>query len=107
MDSVGGPTVGQIDVPVTGVDVDTTLVTQPGVIRIMNLDTTNYITVGMKTGTDFLPMIEIGPGETYVLKLYRYLGEVFVGTGSSSGTSVLHAAANTSSCKVLFEVFSK
>jgi len=97
-----GPTPGAIEVPITGVDVDFSVLTTPGYCRIYNFDDTNFIIWGAHDGTDFYPLGEVRPGESYVLRLYRYLG----GLGTGTGTTVkLHLMADTATCYVAVEAF--
>lgn len=107
-----GPVPGAISVSVPGIDVDLSELTTPGLCRIQNLDSTNYVTYG-KYDTDsnrFHPLGEILPGETYVLRLSRYLNDEFIGTGTGTpagSNSRLHLKADTASCNVLIEAFEK
>jgi hypothetical protein len=109
--SFAGPAPGTILVPLAGVDVDLSLFTTPGLAYLYNLDTANFVEVGIKepaTGF-FYPFLEIGPLEGYPIKLSRNLGEEYTGTGTgtSAATNTLHAKANTAPCKVFFGVFER
>jgi len=83
-----GPTPGAITALTTGTQVDLSELTTPGLCRIYNLDDTNFVTVGIfDVGTnEFYPLMEVGPGEFYVLKLSRFI-ESSLETGTGSGTT--------------------
>lgn len=87
VENVGGPTPGAILVTPTGVDVDLSVLISPGLCRIANYDTTNYLEYGIwdPDNDRFFPLGEVGPGETYVIKLSRNLSSEF-GTGVGTGT---------------------
>jgi hypothetical protein len=68
----------------------------------MNLDSTNYVEVGVLVGATFYPMLELLPGETYVVRLSRNLQ---YGPTGTAHTQDLHLRANTASVKVLVEAF--
>lgn len=108
---LGGPTPGTISVPTAGVDVDFSKLTTPGLCRIQNLDTTNYITYGIwdPNGYIFYPLGEVLPGESYVIRLSRIIQSELVGTGYGTDTDVnrLRIIANTAACMVLIEAFDK
>ncbi len=99
-----GPTPGAIDVPTAGVEVDLTELTTPGLCRLMNQDDTNYVTYGVLDidGNTFHVLGELGPGESYVLKLSRIIG-LTVGTADEG----LFLKADTATCVVLVEAFQK
>lgn len=109
---VGGPTPGEILVSTSGTDASLVELTTPGVVRIQNLDPTNYVTWGAwdPSGSTFRPVGELLPGETYVFRLARdFRSEYGAGPGTSTtGTDVtLRFKANTAPCKVLVEAFEK
>jgi len=97
-----GPTPGALLATTVGVDVDLSLLTTPGLCRLSNLDSTNYVIWGLHDGVDFYPLGEILPGEFYVIRLFRYLGGIGTGTG---GTVSLHIRADTDDCNVLVDAF--
>lgn len=106
----GGPTPGIITATVDGTNVSLAGLTMPGWCRIQNQDLTNYIKVGLTDGTYFYPLLEIPPGMSQPLCLYRYIGtrEDTPGTGTSSASLLsLRIAADTAPCKVLVEAFEK
>lgn len=105
-----GPSPGLIDVPVSGIDVDLSAITYAGgLIRFQNLSTTNYVEVGSWDGAIFRPLFELLPGEFYVMRLARNLGEIYgTGTGTSgTDATTLRLNANTSMCTCLVEAFNK
>lgn len=95
-----GPVPGALDVTTSGTDVDLSELTTPGYCRIMNLDATNYVTFGIWDGSDFHPLGEILPGETYPIRLSRSIG-LGVGTGYEN----LRLVADTATCIVVVEAF--
>jgi len=105
------PTPGRITVPIEGVDVDLTALTTPGIARLMNLDSTNYITYGIydPDGDTFYPLGELLPGESYVLRMSRNLQEEYgTGTGTTGAdTNRLRLKADTASCEALVEIFER
>ena len=66
-----GPTPGAISVPLAGCEVDLSELTTAGFCRFLNLDETNYVQRGIWVGATFYEVDEIGPGESYVVKLSR------------------------------------
>lgn len=106
-----GPTPGAITVTTYGTDVSLAELTEPGWCEIINLDTTNYVEVGVyDPETDvFTPHDELGPGESYVRKLSRNFREEYdgTGTGTTSATNRLRIKANTASCVVIVNAFER
>lgn len=104
-----GPTPGALAVAVTGVNVDLSQLTTPGLCRITNLESSggNYVMVGKYDGTSFHPLMEVGPGESYVIKLYRYLSAEWVGTGTPADVNTMRLMADTAAVNVLVEAFEK
>ncbi len=104
-----GPTPGAIAATIAGVDVDLSELTVNGLCRIMNLDDTNFIEVGVWDGVSFYPMMDLLAGESFVFRLSADLGKEF-GTGTgTTGTDVntLRIKADTASCDVLVEAFER
>jgi len=104
-----GPLPGEFTATVAGTDVDLSLVTNPRLCRIENLDETNFVTFGIWdiTATTFFPVGELLPGEFYIIRLSRMLTEEISGTGTGTtglGNS-LRVKADTASCQVNVEVF--
>lgn len=104
-----GPSPGAITVATTGTDVDLSELSSPSLCRLMNLDGTNYVTVGVwdPENSLFFPSLELLPGETYIVRLSRFLQWEFgTGTGTSgSETNTLRMYADTAACDVLVEAF--
>jgi len=112
VDGALGPTPGAFVVSIYGTDVDLSELSQPGLCRISNQDSTNYVTYGISDPeTDkFYPLGEILPGEFFILRLSRMLGwefaEAGIGTGTTGvKTNTLCFIANTTDCVVLVEAF--
>jgi len=104
-----GPTPGTISATLAGTDVSLTELTTPGLCRIMNLDSTNFVEVGVHDGTSYFPLMELLPGETFVFRLARDLGLEFgTGTGTiNADVNTLRIKADTAACNVTVEVFEK
>jgi hypothetical protein len=109
-----GPTPGAITASILGTVVDFSQLTVPGLCRIMNEDPTNFVEYGINENTTgkFYPLGEVGPGESYVLKLSRWLGREWTEPGTGTGTSEgsdnsLMIRADTAACNVLVEAFEK
>lgn len=106
-----GPTPGLVVVPILGVDVDFSELTTPGLCRISNYDTTNFVTYGIgdSVTNEFYPLGEIGPSESYILKLSRNLGidQDELTTGTGSGTKTFRIMADTAPCNCSVEAFEK
>lgn len=102
-----GPVPGAISAAVLGTSVDLSQLTLPGLCRITNLDATNYVTVGiLDPDGDFYPLAEVLPGEFYILRLSRSLGQSWgVGTATTDSGCTLHIQANTAACNVVVEAF--
>ena len=105
--SFKGPTPGVITATTEGVDVDLSELTTPGFCRLMNQDATNFASIGIWDGVSFYPMLELLPGQPFVVRLSRNLGEEY---GSGTGTSgaainTLRVKADTASVNVLVEVY--
>jgi hypothetical protein len=105
----GGPTPGDVEIAVEGTDIDFSAITTPGLCRMLNTDSTNFVTYGIWDGVSFYPLGEILPGETYVLRLSRNLGEEYgVGTGTSGAAiNTLRFKADTDPVRVTVEAFEK
>jgi hypothetical protein len=82
-----GPSPGVVTATPAGTVVAFTQLKVPGYFRIMNLQAVGspgYVEHGPWNGTDFFPYEELLPGETYVGRFSRNLGQEFIGTASSS-----------------------
>lgn len=105
-----GPTPGALAISQTGTDILFSELTTPGFCKLTNQDGTNYVEVGIRDPlVGFYPLMEIGPGESYVVKLTRNLGEQYTGTGTGTTSPVnfLHAVANGASLSLLVEAFER
>ena len=107
-----GPTPGAVTVSIMGTAIDLSQLTVPGLCRIMNEDPTNFVEYGINENTTnkFYPLGEIGPGESYILKLSRWLGREWAEPGTGTGTALgsdnkLMMRANAAACNVLVEAF--
>lgn len=113
VDGTKGPTPGAISASIYGTDVDLSQLTVPGLCRIMNQDDTNWVEVGIWDPEllKFYPLMELLPGESYVLRLSRQLGSEFAeGAGTGTGTTGpdtnrLRIRANNAACNVLVDAF--
>ena len=104
-----GPAVGAVTALTTGTDLVLTELTTPGLCRIANQDATNYVEVGIKDASTgrFYPLMELMPGESYVIRLSRNVGEEYYSTTGTDTGNTIHLKANTDSVVVLVEVFEK
>lgn len=96
-----GPSPGYIDIPTTGRDIYFTELTQPAFCVFQNLedDGGNYFDVGIYEPATrlFYPLLEVNPGEIYVVKLSRNLMEQTSqsGTGTTGPENYLRVRAGT------------
>lgn len=107
-----GPVPGAIQVTTSGTDVDFSQLTTPGLCRVMNFDSTNYVEYGIRDPDSriFYPLGELLPGESFVLRLSRNIQEEYfpsTGTGTTTPANKFHFKANTAACSVLVEAFEK
>ena len=108
-----GPTPGLVVATAFGVAVNLSLLTTPGLCRIQNLDASNAVELGAydPDTNEFYPILELLAGESYPLRLSRFLGSEF-GTGTTGTTAsgsgvqlMLRGLGGTVDC--LVEAFSK
>lgn len=106
-----GPVPGAVAISTGGTDVSFAELTTPSLCRIHNQDATNYVEYGIwePATSTFYPFGEIGPGETYILKLSRNFLEEYsgTGTGTTAPTNTFRMKANGAACNVLVEAFEK
>lgn len=108
-----GPTPGAITVAVTHTNVDLSQLGTPGMVWLQNLDAVHYVEVGVYLSWLglFVPVIELGPGEAYPLRLSRFLGQDLVagtGTGTADTRVVsLSMKAVGAPCVVRVEAFER
>lgn len=107
-----GPTPGAFIASIYGTDVDLSQLTTPGLCKVSNQDSTNFVSYGIcDPETDkFYPLGEILPGEFFLLRLSRNLAHEYAGAGTGTGTTgaktnTLRFVADTASCVVLVEAF--
>lgn len=81
-----GPSPGSFSVGIGGKVVDLQELGTPGWCWLTNMDSTNYVTVGIwDPGTDvYYPMLELLPGKSYPVHLYRHIQEEYTGTGTGT-----------------------
>jgi hypothetical protein len=112
MTGLDGPTPGTITCAVApGTDVDLSELTTPGMCWMMNLDATNYVTVGIRDPESnlFYPFLELLPGEFTVFRLARNVEEEYAtGTGTvGANTNRIRIVANNAACNVAVFAFEK
>lgn len=103
-----GPAPGAFLADTTGTKVDLSELTTPGLCRIVNLDPTNYVTVGLydPDTTTFYPLMELLPGESYVFRFSRDVGLSYgTGTGTNDSDAEVHVRGNVAACNVSVEAF--
>lgn len=92
-----GPTPGAVTISVNGTDITFSQLTAMGGLCVLqNINSTSTIRVGArdKTSNEFYPIMDLLPGESYVIRLSADLGKEELGTGTFSGSnSVLHCKA--------------
>lgn len=82
-----GPTPGSVVATLAGTDVDLSGLDSPGgLARIMNKATSGFVVVGIHDNFEFYPLLDILPGESYPLRLSRFIGQS-VGT-TDVGTAI-------------------
>lgn len=87
-----GPVPGALAISTSGVTIDFSELSTPGLVVFKNLDDTNFVEVGAYVSTTFYPLFELLPGESYLLRLSRNLG-------------TLRARANTAAINLSIEAF--
>lgn len=97
-----GPSPGAVVIQLNGTDIDLSELAQPGLCRIMNIDPLNFVTRGIWDADNltFYPIDELLPGESYIVRLSRQLGDKEApGTGTSP--------TNTLPCTMRFKADSE
>ena len=107
-----GPTPGAFTASLLGTQVDLSELENPGLCRISNLDSDNFVEWGVYDGNEFYPLGEILPGEFYVFRLSRFLGRSIgssdPGTGTFDlGTYRFMIKATVAPCNVSVEAFER
>jgi|SRR6185312_1802574 len=104
-----GPTPGAVTITTSGTDISLAqLDAMGGLCVLCNIDSTNYVTVGIRDNVtnEFYPIVELLPTEFYVVRLSRKLPKAEAGTGTFSGTrSTLHAKADTANVILRIDAF--
>lgn len=109
-----GPTPGSVVATYLGTNVDLSGLDSPGgLARLMNKGTTGFVTVGIWDGFEFYPLLDMLPGETYTVRLSRFIGQTFgtgdVGTGTYDTTaySLRVKSVGVAESEVLVEAFDR
>lgn len=110
MTTAAGPTPGLVVATPLGQTVDLSLLTTPGMCCITNInDGDVYVEVGIwdVTNSIFFPLMEVLPGESYVIRLSRSLGleEAGAGSGSTGSGNSLMLRCNSQTANVKVEAF--
>lgn len=104
-----GPTPGTVTISVNGTDITfSQLTAMGGLCRLMNLDPTSTICVGArdKTSNEFYPVMDLKPGENFIIRLSADLGKEELGTGTFSGSnSVFHCKAVGANANMQVDAF--
>ena len=104
-----GPTPGAVLATVAGAIVDLSKLTQPGLCQITNQDSSVWVEYGIwdSNTSKFYPLGELGPGESYPIRLSRYLGNEYgsPGTGSVATGIDLMVRSFTSSAWCSIDAF--
>lgn len=96
-----GPTPGAVRIATTpGTSVLFGELTTPGLVRIQNLDETNFVKWGVWNGVTFYSLGKILPGESYV---FRMSEDFDAGTGTSGHE--FRIVADTAACVVVVDAF--
>jgi hypothetical protein len=87
VDGTGGPSPGLVLVSPYGTNIDLSQLITPGFFRVYNQSSLWAVEYGVWDPENLLfhPLLEVGPGESYVGKFSRFLAEEF-GTGTGTGT---------------------
>lgn len=91
-----GPSPGAVSVATGGTDIGLSQLTTPAWARVINLDLTNFVTIGIYKSAVFYPLIEILPGQLAVFRLSR---------SALGGGATVRAVADTAAVKILFDCF--
>ncbi len=104
-----GPSPGALTATLAGIDVDLSELALPGLCMIRNLDSANFVTVGLKDSVThvFYPWMEIRAGKSWPVPLSRYLLQ---GMGTGTGTAdianaTVHIKSDTADVNISFEAF--
>lgn len=96
-----GPSPGGIAISIDGTDVNLGALATPGECILVNLDPTNYVEWGLKTGGVFYPFGELLAGKFAKVRFSRHLGVSETEPGThTSGAATFHMRANAANCDV-------
>jgi hypothetical protein len=108
-----GPTPGAFAVSEAGTDVDLSQLDTPGLAKITNIGATD-IEFGVYDPSigvhEFIPCLEWLAGETYVVRLSRFLGQEFgtgTGTAETGSNSTLRVKSIGGAGKLQVEAFER
>jgi len=87
-----GPTPGAVTASTAGTDIAFSELTTPGLYRVRNIDSTNFVEIGIWDGATFHEFGELLPGEEYVGRFSRNM-------------SGFRAKADTAAVVILVEAF--
>lgn len=118
MEGYGGPSPGDLIIPLVGRDVYFTELAAPGLAVISNHggvdgdSSHEYVSYGIYDSTTdiYFPLGELLPGETYVLRLARTLHQEFPdasGTGTTADENYLRFKAHGAPCRVSLNAFER
>lgn len=107
MNGTKGPTPGSIRVPTTGIVVNLSAIDTPGLCWIHNIDSTNFVTMGVYDGSRFYPLLKFPAGVAYPVILSNYINQEFVGTGTGTNADInqLMLIADTAACQVVVKAY--
>jgi hypothetical protein len=105
-----GPSPGFVVASTSGTTVVLTSLKPGGMCWMQNLDPTNFIEVGVYAPdvAEFIPVMELLPGEHHRIRLSRYLGQEFgsvPGTGSTGHGVLLQLKGVGGPCSAIVEAF--
>lgn len=90
--TAGGPVPGTLSIGTAGEDITFTDLSTPAVVRMKNLDATNFVEYGIWDGSTFHELGELLPGQETVLRFSRNM------TG-------FRMKADTGACRVEIDAF--
>lgn len=96
-----GPSPGSVTATTGGTTVSLAQLTTPGKVLFRNLDSTNYVRIGLYISSTFYPFMELLSGEAAVLTLSRDI------LTANTSAAVLRIVANTASVVVQVDCFDK
>ena len=101
-----GPSPGAVTISTAGTVVNLSELDSPGLVRIINLDDTNFVEFGIYDGSSFWPLGEVLAGRGCLFRFSRNLGNQFgAGTGTVGPIGSFMVKADTAACDVIIEAF--